>query len=383
MNIVFISPHFPVNYPQFCHHLHHLGVNVLGIDHVDFDKSSLQSTLKGYCKVNDLNNIEELADACELFMSRHGSIDRVESHNEHWLQTQAELRSRFNIPGMKNTQMGQVKKKSEMKKVFIAAGMEVAKGRLVPTLQNALELAAEIGYPMMAKPDIGVGAYGCQKINNEKELREFFHIHSPQNYFMEEFVEGELCSFDGLADKEGRILFHTAHLNSAGTAEVVNQQLDAYFYSLREIPSDLEKIGRQTVQAFSVKESFFHLEYFRRYRDHRLIPVEVNIRPPGGGALDMCNYACDIDLYREWAHLIAGMNAPLHYERKYHCLTAIRRLKNSYRHTHEEILSNWGKLIVQHEKPPLLHAATMGDYYYMARSPDLEELLSFQKYLQS
>ena len=65
----------------------------------------------------------------------------------------------------------------------------------------ALKLANEIGYPMIAKPDIGVGGCGCQKINDEEELRAFFQTPK-QNYLLEEFIEGELISFDGLADRD-------------------------------------------------------------------------------------------------------------------------------------------------------------------------------------
>ena len=38
MNVVFLSPHFPPNYYQFCVHLHHLGVNVLGLAEEPYDQ---------------------------------------------------------------------------------------------------------------------------------------------------------------------------------------------------------------------------------------------------------------------------------------------------------------------------------------------------------
>lgn len=383
-NVVFLSPHFPFNYPNFCKGLHAAGVNVFGIDQIEYAFSPLQEVFKDYFKVSDLHQQEELIQVCEHIIERYGPIDRLESHNEYWLQMQAGLRSHFNIPGIKNDQIHTIKRKSEMKRVFHEAGMTITQGGLVPNLEIALKLAQEIGYPVMAKPDIGVGACGCKKICNEEELKTFFQCNSSvfKDYVMEEFVEGELCSFDGLTDAQGNIVFYTAHLNSAGTAEVVERQLDAYFYSLRTIPADLELIGRQTVKAFSVRENFFHMEYIRRHCDNKLIPIEVNIRPPGGGALDMCNYACDIDLYHEWSKIIAGMDEPFHYERKYHCLTAIRRYKNCYAHSHQDILDKWGHRIVHHEKTVPLHTSTMGDYYYIARSPDLAELFKLQNDIQ-
>ena len=44
-NFIFISPHFPVNYRNFCIKLHENGVNVLGIGDAPYD--SLDYMLQG------------------------------------------------------------------------------------------------------------------------------------------------------------------------------------------------------------------------------------------------------------------------------------------------------------------------------------------------
>ena len=38
MNFVFVSPHFPKTYWNFCERLHRNGVNVLGIGDAQFDE---------------------------------------------------------------------------------------------------------------------------------------------------------------------------------------------------------------------------------------------------------------------------------------------------------------------------------------------------------
>lgn len=386
MNVVFLSPHFPLNLYNFCHHLRDKGVNVLGIDQVNYEdlKEPLRLSLKDYYKVSDLHNYHELLQACEYFIGRHGAIHHVESHNEYWLQTQANLATHFQIPGgmIKNDKIESIKRKSHMKKIFQSVGMRPAQGNLVPNFPSALELVEKIGYPVIVKPDIGVGAGGFQKIHNENELNEFFGTKPSQEYIMEEFIEGDVWSFDGLADRQGKILFYTSHVYHKGIAEVVQHQLDTYYYSLKDLPSDLEKIGRETVEAYQVKESFFHMEYFRTHKDGHLVPIEVNIRPPGGLTLDMCNYACDIDLYRQWANMIAGDSTPFYYERKYHCMAITRRFKHTYLHSHQQILDQWHRQIVHHEKTLPVFYATMGDYCYLARSPHLEELFDIQRFIQ-
>ncbi len=49
-------------------------------------------------------------------------------------------------------------------------GLEVAPGLLPKTLEEALAFAKETGYPLIMKPDIGVGAEGAKKINSDSEL---------------------------------------------------------------------------------------------------------------------------------------------------------------------------------------------------------------------
>ncbi|MBS0655975.1 MAG: carboxylate--amine ligase, partial [Verrucomicrobia bacterium] len=136
---------------------------------------------------------------------------------------------------------------------------------------------------------------------------------------------------------------------------------------------------RKTLAAFNVKERFFHFEYFRT--KERLIPIEVNMRPPGFPTLDMCNYACDIDLYRIWAEVIAGKTIQPSYERKFHCISLSRRKQKRYRHSHKEILAKGKEMIVYHGKVPPLFRGALGDYLYVVRSPHLAELQNFKKYV--
>lgn len=384
MNIVFISPNFPGNFQHFCAQLSQIGVNVLGIDQVDYHHihPMLRSHLKDYYKVTDLHHYHEVEQACDYFIKRHGPIHRVESHNEYWLQTQAKLTTRFQIPGLNHEQIDRIKRKSQMKQVFHTENLSPARGDLVHNLESALDLASHLGYPLMMKPDVGVGASGCCKIHNEMELRDFFKIKSDQDYVMEEFVNGDVFSFDGLTDQEGNLLFYTSHVYCSGIAEIVQQQLDQYYYSLRDIPPDLELIGRKTLQAYQVKERFFHFEFFRTHADKRLVPIEVNMRPPGGATLDMCNYACDIDLYHWWAKMIAGHSHSLSFERKYHTIAISRRYKNQYELSHREVLEKGQGLIVHHDHVPAISYPTMGDYFYLARSPDLQQLSDLQQCIQ-
>ena len=187
------------------------------------------------------------------------------------------------------------------------------------TLAEGKRFLKEVGYPVVAKPDIGVGAAKTYKINNQDELESFFAQKPIVDYIIEEFIDGLICTFDGLTDRDGNLVFYTSHQYSQGIMETVNNDDLIYYYSLREIPADLEEAGRKALKAFDVRERFFHFEFFRSKADNEIIALEVNMRPPGGMTTDMFNYANDIDIYKEWAYIIVHNKFTAEYSRKYHC----------------------------------------------------------------
>ncbi len=384
MNFVYLSPHFPPNYYQFCANLRQVGVNVLGLADEPYDRlhPALKGALTEYYRVLDMHSGDELLRALGYFTHRHGKIDRLDSLNEYWLESEAQLRTDFNIPGLKASDMPRIKRKSLMKQVFKQAGVPVARGRVVHTLKDAQRLVRETGYPVVAKPDVGVGAAKTYKVHNQAELENFFSTKPPIDYIMEEFIQGMICSFDGLTDRDGNLVFYTAHEYSQGVMETVNNDDIIYYYSLRDIPPDLEDAGRRTLRAFDVRERFFHFEFFRTLSDNQITALEVNMRPPGGMTTDMFNFANDIDIYREWANIIAFNRFTADYSRKYHCSYIGRKFNRGYIHSHEQILAAFGPQIVHHEGISGVFSPALGDYGYLVRSPDLEEIRSIARYIQ-
>lgn len=385
MNFVFLSPHFPPNYQLFSIQLRELGANVLGLADEPYDRLAprLRSALTEYYRVNDMHNYDELLRALGYFTHHYGKLDRLDSHNEYWLETEARLRTDFNIFGLHVEDMPRIKRKSIMKETYQKAGVKVARGKVVHTLAEARRLIQEIGYPVVAKPDIGVGAARTYKIHTPQELEAFFSQKPPIDYIMEEFIQGVICSFDGLVDRDGNLVFYTAHQFSQGIMETVLQDELISYYSLRDIPADLEDAGRRTLRAFDIRERFFHFEFFRTIENDRLVALEVNIRPPGGLTTDMFNYANDINIYREWANLVVFNRFAAQYTRPYHCCYIGRKFNRSYLHTHEQILAAFGPALVHHEPMSGVFSAALGDYGYLVRSPELVEVMSMIQYIQA
>ncbi len=384
MNFVFLSPHFPPNYYPFCLRLKEEGVRVLGLADAPYDalRPDLRAALAEYYRVGDMHDYDALVRALGHFVHRHGRIDRIDSMNEYWLETEAALRTDFNIPGIRSDAVDAVRRKSRMKEIYRGAGVAVARGGIARTLDEGLAVAAETGYPLVAKPDKGVGAAATFRIGGPGELERFFAGRPPVDYMLEEFIRGQIFSFDGLADREGRLVFWTAHAYSQGIMETVTADDHIYYYSLREIPPDLEDAGRRTAAAFGVRERFFHFEFFRREADGAVVALEVNMRPPGGLTTDMFNYANDIDIYREWAGVVARNRFEARWSRPYHCGYVGRKNGKRYARSHAEVLDALGGLIVCHTPMESIFRDAIGDYGYLVRSPALDDVLAAARVIQ-
>lgn len=384
MNYIHLSPHFPPNYYLFSVHLSRLGVNVLGLADEPYEllRPELRGALAEYYRVDDLHNYDQLLRACGHFTHRYGKLDRVDSHTEYWMETEAYLRTDFNIPGPKVENLEALKRKSRMKRVFAHAGVAVARGEVIHTIQHARRFIDQVGYPVVAKPDVGVGAANTFRIGDAKELERFFATKPPVDYMMEEFVEGPISTFDGLTDKEGNLVFFSSLRYNRNIMEVVNEDDDIYFYTLREIPADLEESGRRVLKAFDVRERFFHFEFFRSDRDGRLIALEVNMRPPGGPTVDLWNYANEIDMYWEWANIVVNNRFVEDYIRKYHGCYVSRKYNKNYAHSHEEIMDAFGHCIAHQMEMPTVFSLAMGNYAYLIRTPDLAEAIAAAEFIQ-
>ncbi|MBN9414120.1 carboxylate--amine ligase [bacterium SCN 62-11] len=382
MNFVYLCPDFPPNFTLFSRRLAELGVRVLGVGEAPCETftPALRHALSDYVRVRDMHDYEELVRALGLLTHRHGKLERLDSHAEYWLETEARLRSDFNIPGLRAETIGAMKSKSQMKEIFRRAGLNVAPGRIAHCVEEAEAFFREVGGPVVAKPDIGVGAAGTYKLESLEQLREFYAEGSRHGYFLEQYIQGDLFSFDGLVDRDGRLVFCTAHAFSDGIMEIVNRNDHIFYYSLREIPADLEEAGRRLLAAYDLRERFFHFEFFRT-PDGSLVALEVNMRPPGGLTTDLFNYANNIDIYREWANVVVHNHFAASWTRPYHACYVGRKDWKSYRHSSETIRAHFGEKLVHQERIHSLFVRAIGDEGFLLRSPHLDEVLQAAEFI--
>ncbi len=394
-NFIFISPNFPTNYWQFCKELKNNGLNVLGIGDSPYDDllPELKESLNEYYKVGSLENYDEVYRAVAFFAFKYGKIDWLESNNEYWLERDASLREDFHITsGFMPADMDRIKYKSKMKAYYEQAGIVTARYHLVDDIEGCKTFIAEVGYPVIVKPDNGVGAANTFKLKSDEDLVSFIAERNEKwsdiPYIMEEFVEAEVNSYDAIIDSNGNPIFETGNVTPNSIMDIVNTNDNSIYYIVKDLPEDTRKAGRATVKAFGVKSRFVHFEFFRLTktqkglgRKGKVIALEVNMRPCGGFSPDMMNFANSTNVYKIWADMIAFDKSDFPHGEHAFCGYCGLRDSKSHAMSHDEIMAKYGSNMKMVGKIPEALSGAMGNSMYVATFPTEEELWNFYKEL--
>ncbi len=387
-NFVFISPNFPSNYWHFCSELKKNGLNVLGIGDAPYDYLSqdLRDSLNEYYKVGSLENYDEVYRAVAYFIFKHGRIDWLESNNEYWLERDAMLRTAFHITsGFQEEDMPRVKYKSKMKEFYQKAGIPTARYHIVDDLPGCAEFINEVGYPVIVKPDNGVGANSTYELGSDAELKDFLSSKDPHViYIMEEFVYAEVNSYDAIIDSKGNPIFETGNVSPVSIMDIVNNNDNSIYYILKDLPEDTRAAGRATVKSFGVKSRFVHFEFFRLTQDQNglgkkgdVVALEVNMRPCGGFSPEMMNYANSTDVYKIWADMIAFDHSEKGTGDRAFCPFCGRRDGKDFVMSHDDIMAKYADHIKMAERIPDALSGAMGNQFYIATFAEKDQMDAF------
>ena len=208
---------------------------------------------------------------------------------------------------------------------------------------------------------------------------------------MEEYINGTIVSFDGVADSHCVPLFYTSNVFPHPAAGHRQSERRPLLLDAEVRARCAEGCGFRTIKAFGAKSRFFHCEFFRLNEDKPglgkkgdYVALEVNMRPAGGYTPDMINYANSVDCYQIWADMVcydevrnAELDGP-----KYFCVYAGRRDCHEYKHTHAQIMAKYGSRMRMCERIPQALRLDMGDWMYTAVVRTTAERDAFIRYVQ-
>ena len=386
-NFIFISPNFPTNYWQFCRELKNDGMNVLGIGDQPYDelKPELKDSLNEYYKVGSLENYDEVYRAVAFFAFKYGRIDWLESNNEYWLERDAALRTDFHITsGFQTSDMPRIKYKSKMKEYYQKAGIATARYHMVDDLEGCRKFINEVGYPVVVKPDNGVGANNTYKLSSDEDLAFFMDHKDDGVYIMEEYVRGYVQTFDAIVDSKGQPLFESGNITPESIMDIVNDNDNSIYYIIKDLPEDTRAAGRAAVKSFGVKSRFVHFEFFRMTEDQagmgkkgQIVALEVNMRPCGGFTPDMIDFARSTNVYKIWADMIAFGGTDMPVGEHYYCAFAGRRDGKSFVYSHEQLMQKYQDNMRMVDRIPEALSGAMGNQMYVATFSTRDEMEKF------
>ena len=383
MNYLLVSPNFPISQEFFAKGLKEKGINVLGVGSESYDALSqtLKDNLVEYFRVNDLEDYEEVFRAAAFLTYKHGKIDRIESNNEYWLELDARLREDFNVYGVKPKQLEFTKYKSKMKTMFKEAGARVAKGYAANNKEELNGILKKLELPLIAKPDNGVGSANTYKLLTQRDVEEFINEWNEKvSYFFEEFVEnGVLCTYDGLINQHGDIVFETSFIYTQPTLDLVNNELDYANIIEPNIDPKLKELGQRIVYKFGMRERFFHIEFFR-LPDGEYIALEYNNRIAGGTCIDLYNYSYNISLYEIYADVVLDKKIKDIVTNKY-TLSLSRRNRYQYKNSLEDIKAKYSYSIRMITTVPEVFSAAMGNTIIIISVENKEQITEVMNYV--
>ena len=399
MNFVFISPQFPSSYWQFCDRLSKRGVTVLGIGDTPYDRlaDEVKSSLAEYYWVLSLENYDEVSRAVAFLMWKYGRIDWIESNNEHWLGLDARLRSDFNVgTGPDAFEARVLTSKADMKVYYARAGVPSARQTRLRGRENAVAFAegtpsrAGVGWPIIAKPERGVGSLGVRRLDDAEALEAFLREWDGSDYLLEECVSGTIVAYDAIVDSHGEPVFENMDVFPPSMLDVATDGLDLTYMTLPTVDPNLTRVARRCIESFALRSRFVHLEFFRLDHDMEglgragdYVGLEVNVRPPGGLTPDMMNFAHSCDVYDIWAAMVCEDGCSWRDEGDpYWCIYASRRNGRPYAHSHDEVRTAFGGSLLIDKPVPGALAGEMGDHLYIARFETEGQAQEFARFVQ-
>jgi len=367
-------------------------VTVLGIGDEPYEQlnDELKNNLTEYCCVTDLANLRWMKNTVSYLTWKYGHLDFIESNNEWWLFSDSFLREFVSVDtGFLPGEMEKIKYKSQMKTYFQKAGVKVSRYIMADTLEKSKEFAAQVGYPIFAKPDCGVGANETYKIDNEVQLKAFHERHFVDPYIIEEYIDGYIISFDGICDIDGNVVVAFQETFPKPIAEIKFEDTDLYYFANVDMPDSFREMGEKVVKTFGISKRCFHIEFFYLLEDRpglanrgEIIALECNMRSPGGNTPDLLQGALNGSYYDIYADVITKNRTDVDLNKEHFiAVAASRKNRFLYTHTAQEVLEKFASNIFEHGFYPKDIAAAMGDEFFYAKFKSIEEVMSFQEFV--
>jgi hypothetical protein len=330
VNVLFLSPSFPLEMPRFARGLAEIGQRVHGIGEPPEAAlaDDVRHVLSGYLQVRSLWDEDAVVESVRRYASHH-RLDRVECLWEPGVTLAARLREALELPGMRVEQALRFRDKERMKLALDAAGIRTPRHARATSEAECRAAAERIGYPLAVKPIAGAGSADTHRVDGPADLERVLpQVRHVAELSVEEFIEGEEHTFDTICAR-GEVLYYNVSWYRprpliGRTLEWVSPQTVALRDPDQRSLAGGRAMGRAVLRALEFADGFTHMEWFLK-PDGEPVFGEIAARPPGALSVDIMNFACDLDTYVGWAEAVCEGRMSQPVRRRYNAAVVFKR----------------------------------------------------------
>ena len=387
MNYIYISPERPANFYQFSVALKEHGVNVLGIGDCPYENLDhrLQESLAEYYYIEDVRDYQLLSEAVASFKEKYGDIDWIGSDLEDELIKQAKLRDDFDVKnGLKSADAEFLSSQVAMKELYKLADLKVTRYHVIDDYENTHKFIKMVGYPVVIKPDNRQSKLGITKIESNEELKAYFEHLPEETMIVEEYLDGDLISYDGIVNRKQEIILDTIHVYPRKPLDIEDKQMDFFYWSIKKIPEAFKEASRSILEVFKISACCFRFEFLILQEDKvglgergDIIGVAVHLCAFTGFSTDMIRCASDNDFYDIYANMIVNdqPSSPIK-PTNYYAVYASRKDQNDYLIPFGDI-ERLFKVSIMLKGYNNANNKTLGDRYMVARFKNADDIWTF------
>jgi hypothetical protein len=318
-HVVFIAPHFLGNtnkYVQAFAELDGVTLSVISCDPADRIPEEIKPRIAGHFRVNACLDSAQLTEAIRALQRSIGPVDRLAGMLEELQLPMAEVRDAVGIEGLSAITARKFRDKDRMKEVLRANGVPVARSQLARSVAELEQFVAEVGYPVIVKPQAGLGARATYRLESAADLAALEAPPSPdQPLQVEEFVRAREHTCETVTIR-GVPVWRSGTRYFPSPLEVLQTPWVQYAVLLPREDDDptwtqFHPINTAALGALygdqagtAAGTALTHMEWFLR-EDGTALVNEVGVRPPGVHIMPLMGITHGTDLISDWARLIA------------------------------------------------------------------------------
>lgn len=235
-----------------------------------------------------------------LKLSEKYNITNVIATSEYDLIRAAAIREQLNLPGQNFKSAIAFRDKIIMKSIAKDYVL-VPKNERITSIIDILNFIKDNGYPFVIKPVDGAGSIETYIIKSEDQLQKFLSKGIRVGYEIEEYIDGDMYTIDGLYLNGILELFWCGmYVNDCLSFQEGKQASNVQIDENHILYARLESFIKKLVKGMPFpRTTTFHCEVFHT-RKNELFLCEIASRTGGGGINELGQCYANINLNHVW-----------------------------------------------------------------------------------